>query len=188
MRTATIELESNSPLCQSRYHGLTKESSETHDAFEKRIWPEKAHWSSDAPDANLVISPFAFKNCLSSAAGYLGLKKKGQQTWTKNFKSGIMVLEGVPLDVTRKTIKSVPILCSADGKPGAGSRVVRYFPIVHQWAGTLTVYVTDDTIPVDIFQQVVESAGKFIGIGSFRIQNGGTNGQFRVKNIKWTEA
>lgn len=184
MRIATLTLESVSPVCQSRFHNTPKLKNETHDQHEQRTWKEKAHWDKEG---NMYIPPFAFKNCISSAAKYLSLQKqgKGKATWTKNFEAGLLIVDGLPLPVTHETVGCVTIHCSPDGRPGGQSRVLRNFPIVHDWSGKLTVYVADPTIPEDIFVQVIEAAGKFVGIGSFRVANRGIFGRFAVKSLSW---
>lgn len=186
MRVATIELESKSPYCQSRYHGLAPNKNEEWGPFEERIWKEKGHWDENG---QMYIPPFAFKNCLAAAAKYLNVKKKGKgmSTWTKNFESGVLVLEPIVLPETKDKVNFVEIHCDPKGKVGGSSRVLRRFPIVHQWTGIAVVYVTDETIPDAIFSDVVSAGGKFVGLGSFRIANRGIYGGFKVVKITWSE-
>jgi hypothetical protein len=49
------------------------------------------------------------------------------------------------------------------------------------------VFILDPIITEDVFREMVEIAGMFIGIGRFRPEKGGTNGRFRIKSLVWTD-
>jgi hypothetical protein len=65
--------------------------------------------------------------------------------------------------------------------------VLRTFPVVPQWSGTLEVTVLDDTIDKETFEKTIREAGLFIGVGRFRPRNGGFYGRFIVESVTWTE-
>jgi hypothetical protein len=65
--------------------------------------------------------------------------------------------------------------------------VKRTFPVVPVWGGELEFYVLDDTISKDVFEKVLTETGRFIGIGQYRPQQGGTNGRFEVVKTVWQE-
>ena len=74
-----------------------------------------------------------------------------------------------------------------DGVRGGGKRVWKYFPIVHVWKLKVTVYILDDTITKDVFERHFKEAGRFIGVGFYRPQRGGTNGRFAPTHFDWQE-
>ena len=47
-------------------------------------------------------------------------------------------------------------------------------------------YVLDDTITNDVFERMLQEAGNFIGVGSFRPRQNGFAGRFKVKAVKWS--
>lgn len=184
MKTAIALLKSVSPYEQSRFHNTPKLDKEGPDAYERRTWRNKMHSS---PEGFVFIPPTAFKNCLASCAKYLSLPVpgKGKATYTKNFKSGVLVTDGL---VTRTKVDAVPetwLHLNADGVSGSGKRVLRCMPVIQEWSGPVTFYVADETITEDVFRKVLEEAGKFIGIGTFRPQNGGFFGRFSVEKLDW---
>jgi hypothetical protein len=81
----------------------------------------------------------------------------------------------------------VTISANADGIRGSGKRVPRRFPIVNEWQATFDVYILDPIITQDVFTEMVEIAGMFIGIGRFRPEKGGTNGRFRIEKLVWQD-
>lgn len=186
MKTATAELISVTPYIQSRYHGIDKEEGELAGAYEVRTWKEKAHWG---PDGKMFIPCMSLKSSLAAAAKFKSkpIPGKGKATWTKHFLSGVRRMNNVPLDVTRETVGRETILCAVDGKKGGsgGKSVMRTFPRVLEWKGTAEFLILDDLITEEVFLATLKDAGQFIGIGSFRAQNGGFCGCFRVGKLTW---
>jgi hypothetical protein len=45
--------------------------------------------------------------------------------------------------------------------------------------------VLDETVTEEVFRNVLEQAGAFIGIGRFRPRNNGFYGRFKVEAIAW---
>jgi hypothetical protein len=66
-------------------------------------------------------------------------------------------------------------------------RVTRRFPIIPAWRASFDVYVLDPIITQDVFREMVEIAGMFIGIGRFRPEKGGTNGRFKIETLAWSD-
>jgi len=193
MRVATAELESISPYSQSKAYTkdefpmlgrATGTSTESTADYEKRTWRERCHYG---PDGHVVMPPMAFKNCISEIAKYLSVQipGKGKSTYTKHFEAGVMVLDGLPLPVTKDTISGEWLFVPGDGRRGGGKRVWKCFPVVREWKGDVTFHVIDDVITQAVFEQHLKEAGNFIGIGRFRPRNNGYYGRFKVNKVKW---
>jgi hypothetical protein len=182
--TATLESLPGSPYSSSRFHDTEFLEKESHDAHEGRTWREKCHADKEGV---LYIPPMAFKNALADAAKMLSLRipGKGTKTYTKHFLSGVQVREPLSLGVKKSEVKGEWVFCNADGVRGSGKRVKRCFPVVPEWSGKLNFLVVDDTITEDVFTRVLKEAGMLIGVGRFRAGQGGYNGLFLVKSIKW---
>lgn len=187
MKKAIVKLKSLSPYSQSRYHGTPKLEKETADAYEQRTWIEKGHYTDKG---QMFIPPMSLKFCLAAAAKERGLQipGRGKKTYSSAFSNGIMILEPVLLKHFKKDIKPNWIHANADGIRGSGKRVMRAFPVVDEWEGTATFEVLNDSITKEVFTEHLTEAGRYIGIGQFRPQNGGYFGRFEVVSIKWEEA
>lgn len=186
MKTAIASLKSISPYSQSRHYDTLKLDKEMPKDYEKRTWKDRCHYNKDG---FVFIPPMAFKNCLSEAAKYLGIKipGKGKATYTKHFEAGVLVLEGLVLKETRETIKGQWLFVPSDGKRGGSSRVDKCFPVIQEWSGDVTFHILDETITEDVFTEHLEQAGKFIGLGYFRPRNNGYWGRFEVVKVRWEE-
>jgi hypothetical protein len=184
MKTVKVHIKSAAPVCQSRFHNTPKLDKETPDAHEQRTWKEKAHY-----DENGVafVPGRAFKFALAASAKQLGMQVpgRGKKTYKDAFNNGVLILENLSLGFTRETAKGVTVHVNADGVRGSGKRVLRTFPIAHQWGGELVVHIANDMITKEVFETHFREAGRFIGIGQNRPENGGDHGRFDVTKFEW---
>lgn len=189
MKAYEIQLESTTPIIFSRKLELIdfpKLEREQPDAYDLRIWPEKAHYNEAG---NAIIPAVYFKRTLEEVAKFLGIQipGKGKSNYTKHFEAGFQVLgSGIDTGVSKSQMKSVAISCNSDGKRGSGSRVTRRFPTLPKWSGSITVLIVDEIITQDVLREHAEKAGMLIGIGSFRLRKGNSSGGFRVLSVKET--
>lgn len=63
-------------------------------------------------------------------------------------------------------------------------RVIVVRPKWTQWIATFTLSVDEDSISKESIAQIIEYAGKYVGIGSFRPVNNGLFGRFNLKTIE----
>lgn len=177
-------MKSMSPYSQSKYIQEKRTKNETPDEFEKRSWMQRCHFNEEG---RLFIPGLSFKNCLSESAKYKATKipGKGNQTYTKHIDAGVLVLEDLVLDYTKDTIDHQWLHVPSDGKRGGSKRVLKCFPLVRNWEGTITFHILDEIINEEVFKSTLEDAGAFIGIGRFRPRNNGTYGRFAVESVKW---
>jgi len=187
MKKAIVILESVSPYSQGRYHQTEKFEKELPAAYEKRTWREKLHYDENGI---VFIPPMQFSNSLKEAAKYLSLSipGKGKSTFTKNFESGVMVVDQISLGINKDEIEGETFLVPSDGRRGGTTRVERTFPIIRKWKVSVTYHIFDDIITEDIFRKILEASGQLIGIGRFRPRNWGYYGRFRIANLNWIDS
>ena len=188
LRTASAVLEGISPYSQSRYHDTPRlNDKETPEAFDRRTWREHAHY--DPQTREVYIPAMSVKFAVAEAARRLAIKKKGQQTYTKNMLSGILVPANIPLGVKVDDLKEERFFANLDGIRGGQKRGMRGYPIVPAgWRATAEIMILDEAIPEEIVERCLAEAGNLIGIGRFRPEKGGFLGRFVVKSIKWRNA
>jgi hypothetical protein len=151
-----------------------------------RTWRERL---SVTDDGHVFIPPMAFKKSLETAARFLsmGIKGRGKATYTKHFKAGVLVTDGLILPDVKDEVPGEVFFVPSDGRAGGGKRVKRKFPVIREWSGDVTYYILDETITPDVFAAHLKEAGNFIGIGRFRPENGGFYGRYAVDGIAWSE-
>lgn len=168
-------------------HDTPKLNKESHEDYEERTWMEKGHYTKDG---KVFIPPMAFKNCIAQASKYLSVQipGKGKEKYTKHFLAGVLVLEPVVLNATKKDVKKYTVFGNSMGRRGApGARVKKHFPTVEKWEAEVSWHIVDDEITKDIFEKTLKEAGQFIGVGTFRPENGGHYGRFYVESFVWED-
>lgn len=181
--TAKCTIESIAPYCQSRQHGEPRLEGEDPDKHDARTWRHKMH----VVNGSVFIPSRAIHYALMEAAKYSKrqIPNQGKATWTQKFASGIALLEEIDLRIDPETVNFVAVPCHANGVRGSGKRVIRRFPIIPQWRTEFDVNILDPIITQDIFTEMLEQAGIFIGVGQNRPQNAGTHGRFRVVSVEY---
>ena len=188
MRDYRFKISGIGELFFGKHVAEEKKSSETHDQREERLWRDKVHVDASG---NVVLQPFALKNALESAAKRLGrpVPGMGKSTFSKLFRQGILCVDlvqifkadGKPLKIG--DVEPRRLFVPSDGRRGSGKRVFRIFPSISNWQGTGTLTVFDDKITPDILMEHLGESGRFIGLGSMRVENGGICGRFGVDEL-----
>lgn len=190
-----VKFEGLSPLLQSRSHEQPKLNRELADAYEKRTWMFKSHVAGgfeksavsyelkdDWEDLPVIVPGIAFKRSLDEVAKYLGrqVPGKGKATYTKHFESGVQCHDDIEVGLKAKDLGSQRIFVNADGVRGSGKRVHRLFPVIPSgWKGEAIFEIWDDLITEEVFLEHLILAGTLIGVGAFRVRNGGFCGRYR---------
>jgi hypothetical protein len=186
---ATLTIIGITPYSQSRQHTEPMLEGEGRDAYDIRTWKAKLSIAVRDGKQTVVVPAHGLHQSIAAAAKYSKrqIPGQGKATWTAKFLSGITLMEDPALNIDPQTVDSVTISANADGIRGSGKRVPRRFPILNEWTTTFDVYILDPIITQDVFTEMVEIAGMFIGIGRFRPEKGGTNGRFRIEKLVWQD-
>ena len=184
MKKAIIKLKSLTPITFGKFHQTPKLEKELPEAYEIRTWKEKAHYTDDG---FIKIPGIMIANCIRESARFLSLQipGKGKSTFTKHFDSGITIYDDIKTTVKKNDLQGHTQHVPSDGTMGGTKRVIRVFPIIHEWSGQITVLIGDDIITSDIFETVIKNAGNLIGLGTWRPRNRGMNGRFELADMKW---
>ena len=185
--SANVRLAGISPYSQSAMHHEPALEGEGKDDYDARTWRSKLNTS---PDGSTVVIPaHGFHQCLIAAARYSKkqIPGQGKATWTKKFESGIALFDDLPLGIDPASVQSVTISANSDGVRGSGKRVPRRFPVMPEWSSEFELFILDPIITEPVLREMLNIAGLFIGIGRFRPEKGGTNGRFRVEDLRWND-
>lgn len=186
---ATVTLASMSPYSQSRAHSEPELEGESKEDYDRRTWRSKSNVAVINGTRTVVIPAHGFHQCIAAAAKYSKrqIPGQGKATWTAKFTAGLAFLQDIPIGIAPEEVAYIDIYANADGVRGSGKRVNRRFPIINEWSATFEVYILDPIITRDVFREMIEIAGMFIGVGRFRPEKGGTNGRFALKALEWVD-
>ena len=136
----------------------------------------------------VIIPGIQFKKSLEGAAKLLKKKipGKGASTWTQHVISGISPLTDIDTGIPVDEVVPEWIHCDAQGgSRGVSTRVLRCYPMLKTWHGSLDFVVFDKEITEAVFTEFLNEAGLLVGIGRFRAAVGGTKGKFAVLKVVW---
>ena len=192
MRKVKVNFENipGSPYSQSAQHETPKLDRESHDDYDERTWREKCTVNKDG---QVCIPAMAFKQGIDEAAQKLGQKVEGRRgaTYKKFFTSGYFCNADVPIangkPLTKTDARKVIINANADGVRGSGKRVKRRFPEFDKFSGTAEFTIIDDILTRDTFEDHFRAFGQIVGIGRFRVGNGGRNGRLVAISFEWQD-
>ena len=101
--------------------------------------------------------------------------------------SGVMVTEGIPLGIQKDDVEGEWLFVPSDGVPGGSKRVMKCFPKIEEWSGSVEFTILDPIINQEIFERVLTVSGSLIGLGRFRPANRGYYGRFNCTKVEWNE-
>jgi len=188
MKRAICKLRSLTPVTFGRpfQFEFPKEEKERDDLYDLRIWKERAHFTKEG---FVKIPGIMISNCIKDCAQFSSIQipGKGKSLYTKHFKAGIYISDDIVTKVKKEDLMGVSQFVPSNGRTGGTTRVVRKFPIIHEWEGEIEVFIGDDVIIANVFETVIREAGKLRGIGTWRPASGGNNGRFELISMKWIE-
>ena len=182
---AYVTLRGTAPMSQSRQHYSDKQEGESHDEYDRRTWREKCNY--DAETGIMHIPAMALKFAVDAAAKRLEIPDPDNRRakMTKNFVSGVLCDNNLPIGIHKDKVGSVTISANVDGRRGSGRRVPRTFPQVASWQGETSFIILDEKIKAEMFERALSMAGQAIGVGQFRPENGGINGRFEIVSVDY---
>lgn len=184
MYRAIVTIKGTAPLSQSKQHYIKALDGESHEELDRRTWREKCNYD----ERGIVYVPaMAFKQGTDSAAKRLSIPDPDNKraSLTKYFVSDVICEGNLSIGVHKDKMPSTTISANVDGVRGSGKRVPRIFPQIQEWGGQTSFLIMEEKIKPEIFQKVLETAGRSIGVGQFRPEKGGLNGRFEVTKIKF---
>jgi hypothetical protein len=186
MKKATVKLKSLTPVTFGKFHQMPPEEKELPDAYERRTWREKAHYTDDG---FVKIPGTMIGNCIRESAKFLSLQipGKGKSTYSKHFDAGIIIYNDIKTTVHKNDLQGHIQHVPSDGTPGGSRRVLKVFPIIQEWSGQIEILIGDEIITADVFEKVLRNAGQLIGLGTWRPRNRGMNGRFELVSMKWSD-
>lgn len=185
-RVLKARIQGVTPYTQGRAMSSEKIDKEGHDAYDERCWRERATYDQDG---NVTIPAQALYLALISVCKFYNetIPGHGKKTWTARFTRGVILRSAPVLEPARQVedLECQKVHVPSDGRVGGSTRVWRRFPIFWPWAAEVELLVTDRLIPDEVVERYLEQSGVLCGIGTYRRESRGTNGQYEMTSASW---
>ena len=180
MKTYKVTITGISPLLMHRPSGLIGDISK--EKNQKEMTPkEQAEISLYInPDGKLYQPETHLKGALVESGKNQAVVGKGKATYSKIVGYAVQI---EPFEIIHKIQTWEIFSCLAVINRG---RVLIHRPLLRKWELDFEITFDEEQVPSSILKEILERAGKFVGIGDWRPAKKGRFGKFQVTS--WKEA
>lgn len=181
MKVVKVRVEGTSPLLMHRFtqDNLGTLPSKTKKRDEKKNQDDAESYLYKDENGNLVQPSTHLIGAMKKAGAQYQIVGKGKSTYKNVMGSGAVIIERdmIPHEVQEwePDIRAVVI---------QSARVMRTRPVMKKWALAFGMEVDDDEVPLEVLKEILDYAGRRVGIGDFRPEKGGPFGRFIVTNFE----
>jgi len=182
----TITIEGTSPLLCNRFTDAAAEAATSGSRIsgikDKGTPREQAESKLYVgTDGTLMIpQPNVFR-CIIDAGTYFKAGKSKVTTQKSSLIPACVDVHGIEIPIQHEEPWTIDQ--RAVRIPSTGGRILCYRPCFHDWKLTFSVTLDTDFIPLKLFREIVDAAGRRIGLGDFRPSCKGPFGKFVV--VAW---
>lgn len=120
------------------------------------------------------------KNCLVEAGKNFKIQGGGKKTYSK---------------IVAATVEIQPFMIEMDNgemetfrisavNPMTKGRMMTERPKFTKWSATFEIVLNDPAVPVSVINEILEHAGKYVGVGDWRPEKKGMFGKFMITSFK----
>ena len=190
MKTVNITIEGITPLILNRFTEEAQMSasngtrlSTNKDRGSPQEIAETKLYTNDNGDK--VIPQPNLLRCIIDAGKFFKAGKSKVTTIKSSLIPSCVDVEGVDIKILSKdgwTVDTRPVRI-----PSTGGRILCHRPMFHDWKLSFIANIDTDIISLALFREIVDAAGKRIGLGDFRPDCKGPFGKFCVTQWKETK-
>ena len=120
------------------------------------------------------------RNSIVEASKQFKIVGKGKSTYSKLVASTVDI---EPFYIELKADKFEIFRISAVN-PMTKGRMMTERPKYNKWSASFEIVLNDESVPVEVINEILEHAGKYVGIGDWRPQTKGMFGKFMITSFK----
>lgn len=137
----------------------------------------RAHWKGAGKKRELCIPSVMLYNAICSAAGDFKNEKNKKQTM------GVIIASAISFEEDKIGLGNCDYEVYEDFcriPPRTGAMVLIGRPLIPEWNVEFTMSVNDEMFSVSLLMDIIQHAGKVVGIGAWRPKLKGPYGKFQV--------
>ena len=181
MKTIDIEISGISPILQHRFaidngeaKGPTKKNkNQQTDDVEQSLYRLQ--------DGKIFQPAIHLLSAMKKAGAKFQIPGQRKQTYKNLIGSGAVIIS--PSDIVHRYQEYAVHVCSVV-VPATKGRIIRRRPMLPKWALSFQLEYDDLEIGEKDIREILDYAGKCVGIGDWRPEKGGSFGRFLVSKFK----
>ena len=172
-----VKIEGTSPLLQHRFHGEGQPAPKSKAKNVARITDDAKDYLYENEDGIYQPSTHII-GTMKKAGARFQIPGQGKLTYKNLIGSGVVLVtpDAIPHIVQDWEVDTRSVIVNR-------GRIMRSRPCFEKWALEFQLDIDDEEIPAEVVKDVLDHAGKRVGIGDFRPEKGGSFGRFYV--TKW---
>lgn len=189
MKTITVKIAGTTPMLCNRFtdEAAMSSSAGTRSATvggrgTPREQAEKKLYISEATGEPMIPSPNLFR-CLIDGGKFFKAGKSKVTTLKSSLIPACVSIE--ELEIPIQSVDPWDVDTRAVRIPSTGGRILAHRPCFHSWKLSFTLELDEEVLDVRLLREIVDAAGKRIGLGDFRPDCKGPFGKFVVE--QWDE-
>ena len=177
MKKIKVSVEGISPLLMNRFRDIDIEgkSKKRTGALLEKVLEDKLYLFENKP----YIPSIYFRNCIVEASKQFKITGKGKSTYSK--------LVGSTVDISPDVIlingEYVEFRVAAVN-PMTSGRMMVSRPKFDNWKCEFSIILNDDSVPAEVMNELLEHAGRYVGIGDWRPNKKGMYGKFMITSFQ----
>ena len=179
MEKISVTIEGTTPILFNRFRDVAIEgkSKKRTGAMAETDIEDKLYLD----DKGKVQLPSVYiKNCITEASKQFKIVGKGKSTYSKLVASTIDI---EPFLIDFKSGKYEVFRISAVN-PMTKGRMMTERPKFTKWSASFEIVINDPAVPISVINEILEHAGKYVGVGDWRPEKKGMFGKFMIASFK----
>jgi hypothetical protein len=120
------------------------------------------------------------RNSIVEASQQFKIVGKGKSTYSKLVASTVQIEPFyIELDAGKYEVFRISAV-----NPMTKGRMMTERPKYDKWSASFEIILNDDSVPVSVINEILEQAGKYVGIGDWRPEKKGMFGKFMITSFK----
>ena len=132
-------------------------------------------------DGKPYIPSVYFRNCLIEAGKQFKITGKGKSNFSKLIGATVDIETGI---IKIKSKEGYDVFRISAVNPMTKGRMMVSRPRFKDWSCKFTIVLNDDGIEPNTIKEILDHAGKYVGIGDWRPEKKGMYGKFIVVSFK----
>ena len=173
-----VTIEGISPLLQHRFP-IAVEDAKSKIRNQKQSQDDVESYLYKDDKGTLIQPSDHIIGAMKAAGAKYQIPGRGKSTYKSIMGSGIVCIDPfyIPHEINKWEIDRRPVVIQK-------ARIVRARPMFPAWKLSFVMDFDEDEVPKEVLKEILDYAGRYVGIGDFRPQKGGPFGRFMVTRFK----
>jgi len=173
-----VQIEGTTPILFNRFRDTAIEgkSKKRTGAMAESEVEDKLYIYND----KVCLPAVYLKNCITEASKQFKIVGKGKSTYSKIVASTVDVSPNmIELESGKYEVFRISAV-----NPVTKGRMMTERPKFNTWKAEFEIIANDPAVPISVLNEILEHAGKYVGVGDWRPEKKGMFGKFMITSFK----